>query len=103
MLASVEAGLGEAELPPASHFPGLYELTCAYNGGGYGLSDERIRSVMRALWREHGIPSDPTYTAKAFSGLLAYLSDRGIRDTNVLFIHTGGTPLFYDELRKGAF
>ena len=101
--ASVEAGLSEEELPPLSHFPDLCQLTCAYNAGGYGIANGKIRSVMRYLWTEYGVPSDPTYSAKAFSGLLDYLSDRGISGKSILFLHTGGTPLFYDELRKGAF
>ena len=101
--ASVGAGLLEAGLPGLIHFPELYELTCDYNGGGYGLAGEEIRSCMRDLWLSYGIPSDPTYTAKAFRGLLAYIADRNLSGQNILFLHTGGTPLFYDEWQKGAF
>ena len=47
---------------------------------------------------EEGLPLDPTYTGKAFRGMLDYLDDRGVRGKSVLFLHTGGTPLFYDYL-----
>ena len=45
-------------------------------------------------WNSDG----PTYTGKAFWGMKNYLEENEIRDSNILFIHTGGTPLFYDNL-----
>jgi D-cysteine desulfhydrase len=30
--------------------------------------------------------------------MLSYLKENNIEDKNILFIHTGGTPLFYDAL-----
>jgi D-cysteine desulfhydrase len=46
----------------------------------------------------YGIPLDSTYTGKAFYGMERYLAERGVRDKCVLFLHTGGTPLFFDDL-----
>ena len=48
----------------------------------------------------HGIPLDSTYTGKAYAGMRAYLNKQGIRGKNILFIHTGGTPLFFDDLEN---
>ena len=51
------------------------------------------------MLRCNGIPLDPTYTGKAFWGMLQYLKDHGIRGKRILFLHTGGTPLFFDLLK----
>ena len=61
---------------------------------GYGKDDPRVKDTILMAFRKYGIPLDPTYTGKAFMGMTEYLKD--IRDKNVLFIHTGGTPLFWD-------
>ena len=71
-------------------------VECSYNCGGYGAEDERVKELIRTVFRKSSIPLDMTYTGKAMRGMLDDLTSRGIRDANVLFIHTGGTPLFYD-------
>ena len=43
---------------------------------------------------------DTTYVGKAFWGMLKFLEDNRIEGKRVLFIHTGGTPLFFDKLEK---
>lgn len=48
----------------------------------------------------NGIPLDPTYTGKAFLGMRDYIIKNNISNKNVPFIHTGGTPLFFDNLRN---
>ncbi len=68
--------------------------------GEYGLYDTVIEQTIDRMFRMHGLPLDPTYTGKAFRGMLAYLKQHNIRDKKVLFLHTGGTPLFFDYLTK---
>lgn len=68
--------------------------------GEYGLYDEKIEQTIDRMFREHGLPLDPTYTGKAFRGMLAWLKQNNIQNKKVLFIHTGGTPLFFDYLTK---
>ena len=29
-----------------------------------------------------------------------YIAENNIKNKNILFIHTGGTPLFFDDLRR---
>lgn len=65
---------------------------------GYGKSDKQVRNTIERVIKSYGIPLDETYTGKAFMGMFDYL--RTIRKANVLFIHTGGTPLFFDTLLK---
>ena len=83
-----------------------YRLCCqpellledAYLAGGYGSSNEAIAETIRRVYQREGIGLDPTYTGKAFWGMEEYLRARGIKGKNILFIHTGGTPLFFDIL-----
>lgn len=65
---------------------------------GYGKEDPRIQRTIENVMRHYGIPLDATYTGKAFMGMTAHLEAE--RGKNVLFIHTGGTPLYFDFLRK---
>ncbi len=71
-----------------------------YTGEGYGASDARIMETIRRAMTEYGVPLDSTYTAKAFAGMEDYLKKNGIAGKNILFIHTGGTPLFFDDMAK---
>lgn len=72
----------------------------AYLCGEYGLYDDSIEQIIVRMFREHGLPLDPTYTGKAFHGMLSYLQEHEINRKKILFLHTGGTPLFFDYLTK---
>ena len=67
---------------------------------GYGQDDNRVRSTIRMVLKEYGIPLDPVYTGKAFMGMTEYIKKEELKDKNILFIHTGGTPLFFDGLKS---
>lgn len=67
---------------------------------GYGKDNCEIRETIMEVLIRFGIPMDVTYTAKAFTGMKKYLSYNNITNKNILFIHTGGTPLFFDYLRE---
>lgn len=69
-----------------------------YVGNGYGQSSESIEEAIYTCMKKYGIPFDRTYTGKAFVGMKHYLKEKQIHDKNILFIHTGGTPLFFDTL-----
>lgn len=71
-----------------------------YRIGGYGLYDERVKACIRRQYRTNGIPLDPIYTGKAFWGMEEYIKENHIKNSRILFLHTGGTPLFYDFLQK---
>ena len=66
----------------------------------YGQFDSQIEQTIEDVYTHFGIPLDPTYTGKAFTGMLNYISKNTLKNKNILFIHTGGTPLFFDYLRK---
>lgn len=69
-----------------------------YIGGGYGARSEEIDRVIRDAMIQYGLPLDPTYTGKAFAGMLDYVEREHIQGKRILFIHTGGTPLFFDSI-----
>lgn len=68
-----------------------------YLSGGYGKYDFQIRGTIKDILLAEGIALDPTYTGKAFYGMLDILKKNNYK--NVLFLHTGGTPLFFDLLK----
>lgn len=71
-----------------------------YTGDGYGKDNDTIIDTIRKMLNQHGIPMDSTYTAKAYTGMIDYIEKKDISGKNILFIHTGGTPLFFDDLRR---
>ena len=64
-----------------------------YVGPGYSLPTPGMVEAVQLLARTEGILLDPVYTGKAMAGLID-LARKGYfeRDSNILFIHTGGSP-----------
>ena len=75
-------------------------FTDEYRFGGYGNYSGEVLSLIDRVMEREGIPMDTTYVGKAFYGMCAFLKEHDIKDKNVLFIHTGGTPLYFDLLLK---
>lgn len=69
-----------------------------YANGGYGERNEAIKNSINEAMKVYGLPLDETYTGKAFYGMNEYLKKNHIKEKNILFIHTGGTPLFFNSL-----
>jgi len=65
---------------------------------GYGSYNQDILQTIKQVLIREGIPLDTTYTGKAYWGMKEYIKKYGITSKNILFIHTGGTPLFYDDV-----
>lgn len=84
--------------------PGGYEdliiLEDAYCLGGYGKTNEELLEFVEEQFLNNGIPFDPTYTGKALLGMEKYLKENNIKNKKVLFIHTGGLPLFFDFMQS---
>jgi D-cysteine desulfhydrase len=73
-----------------------------YIGNGYGRENREIEETIKKSMIQYGIPLDSTYTGKAFWGMKQYIQNKQIKGKNILFIHTGGTPLFFDDLGRMA-
>ncbi|WP_353095820.1 pyridoxal-phosphate dependent enzyme [Tissierella praeacuta] len=69
---------------------------------GYSAYNDEILATIREVFIDDGIPLDTTYTGKAFWGMKEYITKNRIVGKNILFIHTGGTPLFFDDLEEIA-
>ncbi|NMA85354.1 MAG: pyridoxal-phosphate dependent enzyme [Epulopiscium sp.] len=65
---------------------------------GYGSYNKDILHTIKQVLLHDGIPLDTTYTGKAYWGMQEYIKNNQIINKNILFIHTGGTPLFFDDL-----
>lgn len=62
-------------------------------GPGYGIPTPAGREAIELLARTEGVLLDPVYTAKAFGHLLTRLRSGELDDhTDVVFVHTGGSP-----------
>ena len=62
----------------------------------YGDYGENVENTIREMMRLYGVPMDGTYVGKAYNGLRQLAEREGWQNKKVLFIHTGGTPLFFD-------
>ena len=71
--------------------------------GGYGLFGQDVLECITEQLSCNGFSLDPIYTGKAFLGMQEYVEENGITGENILFVHTGGEPIFYDNLQAGAF
>lgn len=71
-----------------------------YVGEGYGRYDEKIIKTIKHMLSNYSVPLDSTYTGKAYTGMEDYINKEKIKNKNILFIHTGGTPLFFDDLER---
>ena len=79
---------------------GLYEYDDYCLCGGYAQSNSSIKELIESVMLEYGLSLDETYTGKALYGLIEYAKRNHIEGKNILFIHTGGTPLFFDWLQN---
>jgi D-cysteine desulfhydrase len=67
-----------------------------YVGPGYSLPTPEMAEAVKLLARTEGIMLDPVYTGKAMAGLIDLVrKDYFRKESNLLFIHTGGSPALY--------
>ncbi|MCU1381534.1 MAG: hypothetical protein JWL71_231 [Acidobacteria bacterium] len=67
------------------------EVDDRFVGGGYGIPTDASQEAIELAARTEAIFLDPTYTAKAMAGLIAYVRQQKFKDhQTVVFWHTGG-------------
>ena len=59
-------------------------------GGGYEIHNEEVSSIIKKMFQNFGLMLDPTYSGKGFYGMLDILKKEKIKNSNILFWHTGG-------------
>lgn len=67
---------------------------------GYGKEDVQLWENIKDIMMRYGMPLDSTYTGKAFMGMKDYIEKESLKGKQILFIHTGGTPLFFDDINQ---
>jgi L-cysteate sulfo-lyase len=72
------------------------EANCDYVGPGYGFTTPATIEAIELFARREGILLDPVYSGKGAAGLID-LARRGDidRNTNVVFLHTGGSQALF--------
>ncbi|MFV0423481.1 D-cysteine desulfhydrase [Oleidesulfovibrio sp.] len=76
-------------------------VTCfdAYVGPGYSLPTESMVEAVKLLASTEGILLDPVYSGKAMAGLIDLVRKGHFPEgSNVMFLHTGGSPALYAYL-----
>ena len=67
-----------------------------YVGDGYGIPTTEMIDAVKRCARLEGLLLDPVYTGKAMAGLIDLCSLGMIAEgSNLLFLHTGGSPGLY--------
>jgi D-cysteine desulfhydrase family pyridoxal phosphate-dependent enzyme len=93
-------GIAEAAMAELGEVPGVSDeevvVLDEYLGDGYGILNQAVVDAVALVAREEGILLDPVYTGKAMAGFLD-LAGKGVfaEATNVVFLHTGGTPALF--------
>ncbi|MBM9514022.1 D-cysteine desulfhydrase [Desulfogranum marinum] len=87
--------LGMRESLPAD------QITCFdnYVGEGYSIPTDGMTEAVKLLARTESILLDPVYSGKSMAGLIDLVrNDHFAPGSNVLFLHTGGSPALYAYL-----
>lgn len=65
-------------------------------GPGYSLPTKEMTEAIKLFARTEGILLDPVYTGKTAAGLVGMIQEGFFeKDSDVLFVHTGGSPALY--------
>lgn len=71
---------------------------------GYNIPDKETRQCIYYVAQKEAIILDPCYTGKAFNGMMSLIQTGAIKKgSNVLFLHTGGTPGIFSENHLSEF
>lgn len=97
VLKSVSDFLGDEFL--AEQYEDALNFVDDYVLDGYDCHNLPILQTISEQMKINGIPLNTTYTGKAFWGMTDYMKKNKIENKNILFINTGGAPLFFDSLR----
>lgn len=92
-IRAIVAGIGDLIGIPQEEFQRgtAIEVDDRFVGEGYGIPTAASREAIDLAARTEAIFLDPTYTAKAMAGLIAYVRQQRFTERqSVVFWHTGG-------------
>jgi L-cysteate sulfo-lyase len=89
---AIVSGLADLmHVDPSSLSKATIEVDDRFVGDGYGIPTEASTEAIELAARTEALFLDPTYTAKAMAGLIAYVRQQRFKaGQTVLFWHTGG-------------
>jgi L-cysteate sulfo-lyase len=72
------------------------EVVAGHAGPAYGMPHAATIEAIKLAGALEALPLDPVYSGKGLAGLIALVRERRWQpDTDVIFIHTGGTPALF--------
>jgi 1-aminocyclopropane-1-carboxylate deaminase/D-cysteine desulfhydrase-like pyridoxal-dependent ACC family enzyme len=72
------------------------EVIAGHAGPGYGVPHAATLEAIKLAGALEALPLDPVYSGKGLAGLIALIREgRWESGTDVVFIHTGGTPALF--------
>lgn len=71
-----------------------------YTANGYNEANQEIKDTIKKILINDGIALNETYTGKAYNGMIKYIEENNITNKKILFINTGGLPLFFDKIEE---
>jgi 1-aminocyclopropane-1-carboxylate deaminase/D-cysteine desulfhydrase-like pyridoxal-dependent ACC family enzyme len=92
-IAAILSGVADLlRIDPATLTRGTaIEVDDRFVGRGYGIPSDASTEALELTARTEAVFLDPTYTAKAMAGLIAYVREQTfVAGQTVLFWHTGG-------------
>jgi D-cysteine desulfhydrase/L-cysteate sulfo-lyase len=89
---AIVSGLADLmHVDPSKFSKAVIEVDDRFVGDGYGIPTEASAEALELAARTEALFLDPTYTAKAMAGLIAYVRQQRFKaGQTVLFWHTGG-------------
>lgn len=72
------------------------EVVAGYAGPAYGIPHDATLEAIKLAGRLEAMPVDPVYSGKGLAGLIALIREgRWPRDSDVVFVNTGGEPALF--------
>lgn len=89
-------GRAAAEMIGARFDENEVEVVAGHAGPAYGVPHAATIEAIKLAGALEALPLDPVYSGKGLAGLIALVRERRwLPDTDVIFIHTGGTPALF--------
>lgn len=76
------------------------EFNDEYTLEGYNEHNDNVLDIIKRVLFNDGVALNSTYTGKAYYGMLEYIKKNNIKNKSILFINTGGLPLFFDDMEE---
>ncbi len=94
LVAETAKRVGAPAIPDAA-----VDCDGAYVGPGYSQPTDSMVEAVELLARTEGILLDPVYSGKAMAGMIDYIrKDKFPKGSNILFLHTGGSPALFEYM-----